>query len=116
MTAPFMKRGVGHRPRVKLRELFQADADIIPDHERGILRVRMLGGADKAADASLAPLFEELNGTETIYPGTKPRLVSNCRNSRKSLRRRRDRLRLRLNCELAKSLANDAEKHVAKIV
>ena len=47
MTAPFMKRGVGHRPRVKLRELFQADADIIPDHERGILRVRMLAGPTK---------------------------------------------------------------------
>ena len=75
MTAPFMKRGVGHRPRVKLRELFQADADIIPDHERGILRVRLLGGADNAADASLAPLFEELNRTETFYPGTNLRLV-----------------------------------------
>ena len=75
MTVPFMKRGIGHRPRVKLRELFQADADIIPDHENGILRVRVLGGADNAADASLAPLFEELNRTETIYPGTNLRLV-----------------------------------------
>ena len=44
MTVPFVKRGLGHRPQVKLRELFQADADIIPDHDLGILRVRMLGG------------------------------------------------------------------------
>ena len=46
MTVPFMKRGVGHRSRVKLRELFQTEADIIPDHDLGILRVQMLGEAD----------------------------------------------------------------------
>ena len=75
MTVPFMKRGIGHRPRVKLRELFQADADIVPDREKGIPQVRVLGGAGNAADASLVPLCEELNRTETIYPGTNLRLV-----------------------------------------
>ena len=63
------------RPRSFLRELYKADADVIPDHERGILRVRVIGMADDAADALLAGLFEELNLYETIYPGTNLRMV-----------------------------------------
>ena len=63
------------RPRSFLRELYKADADVIPDHERGILKVRMIGMADDAADALPAGMFEELNMSETIYPGTNLRMV-----------------------------------------
>ena len=63
------------RPRSFLRELCNADADVIPDRERGISRAREIGMADDAANALLAGLFEELNLTETIYPGTKLKMV-----------------------------------------
>ena len=68
-------RGDGQRPKKILRSLFNADADIIPEPENGILRVRVLGLPNNAADATIARLFEGLNETETIYPGTKPGLV-----------------------------------------
>ena len=52
---------------------------MIPEPENGILRVRVLGLPNKAADATIAGLFEELNRTNTVFPGTKLRLVASCR-------------------------------------
>ena len=63
------------RPRSFLSELYKADAAVIPDQERGILKVRVIGMTNDAADALLAGLFEELNMSETIYPGTDLRMV-----------------------------------------
>ena len=68
-------RGDGQRSKKILRSLFNADADIIPEPENGILRVRVLGLPNNAADATIARLFEGLNATNTIFPGTKLRLV-----------------------------------------
>ena len=75
MPAVADAQGGKQRPRRPLAELFQSDADIIPDPENGILRVRILGTASNAGDAAIAGLLEELNQTRTIFPGTSLRMV-----------------------------------------
>ncbi len=75
MSAVAEAQGAKRRPRRPLAELFQSDADIIPDPESGILRVRILGTASDAADATIAGLLEELNQTRTVFPGTGFRMV-----------------------------------------
>lgn len=61
--------------RTLIAALMTADASILPDHEKGILRVSILGLANNATERALLPLIDELNQTETIYPGTNLRLV-----------------------------------------
>ena len=63
------------RARNTLKNLFRSKADIIPDHKKGILRVRVIGSPNDAADDALKGLFKELNQTKTIYPGTNLRMV-----------------------------------------
>ena len=75
MTAPLGGGREGRRPRKILRDLFQSEAELIPEPENGVLRVRVLGGFRDSAEASLAVLFEELNQAETIYPETNLRMV-----------------------------------------
>ena len=75
MAAVAMAQGRIQRPGRHLRALFQADADILPDPENNILRVRILGSANNAADRVITPLIEELNQTQTVFPGTNLRLV-----------------------------------------
>ena len=67
----------GKKPNARrlLRALLTCDANIIPDHEHGILRVQLLGLGSDACDRMLVPLIEELNATVTIYPGTELRLA-----------------------------------------
>ena len=67
----------GNKPNARrlLRALLTSDANIIPEHDRSILRVQLLGLGSDACDRMLAPLIEELNATATIYPGTELRLV-----------------------------------------
>ncbi len=75
MPAVAQAQGAKTRPRRPLAELFHSAADIIPEPERGILRVRILGTASTAGDAALAGLLEELTQTTTVYPGTELRMV-----------------------------------------
>ncbi len=75
MSAVVAAQGVKQRPRRPLAELFQSDADLIPDPEHGVLRVRILGTACNARDADLAGLLDELNRTRTIFPGTNLRMI-----------------------------------------
>ena len=56
--------------RKRLAALLTADANMVPDHQQGLLRVQLLGSASNAADQAYLPLFDELNRTQTIYPGT----------------------------------------------
>ena len=67
----------GKKPNARrlLRALLTSDANIIPEPANGILRIQLLGLGSDACDRMLAPLVEELNGTNTIYPGTELRLV-----------------------------------------
>ena len=62
--------GEGRSARKLLRALLTSDADVIPEPEAGILRVRFLGLGSDACEQSLAPLIDELNQTRTRYPGT----------------------------------------------
>ena len=55
--------------------MLTSDANLIPAHDQGILRVQLLGLGSDACDRMLVPLIEELNATRTIYPGTELRLV-----------------------------------------
>ena len=75
MPAVAEVQGKKKRPRSHLAELFQSAADIIPEPKNGILRVRIIGTASRAADATFTGLLEELNQTRTIYPGTNLRMV-----------------------------------------
>ena len=72
MMAPVIA-AQGNKPNA--RRLLTSDANIIPEPTKGVLRVHLLGLGSDACDRMLAPLVEELNGTNTIYPGTELRLV-----------------------------------------
>jgi predicted nuclease with TOPRIM domain len=60
--------------RSLLQDLFVADADILPDVENDLLRVRIHNASTPAANRSLASLFDVLNTAEVEYPGTNLRL------------------------------------------
>ena len=75
MPAVAEAQGKKRRPRRPLAELFRSEADIVPDPENGILRVRILGIASNAGDAAIAGLLEEVNRTGTVFPGTGLRMV-----------------------------------------
>ena len=76
MMAPVIS-AQGNKPNARrlLRALLTSDANLIPAHDQGILRVQLLGLGSDACDRMLVPLIEELNATRTIYPGTELRLV-----------------------------------------
>ena len=75
MPAVADAQGRKQRARRPLAKLFQADADIIPEPENGILRVRIFGTARDAGDAAIVELLDELNRTRTAFPGTGLRMV-----------------------------------------
>ena len=60
----------GAEARRILQDLFVSDADIFPEHEEGVLRVHVHNVSLPATNRSLGALLEELNKTETKYPGT----------------------------------------------
>ncbi len=61
--------------RSLLRGVYTMDADIIPDMSAGILTVRLHHMANRSADTAVRHLCDELNATETVFPGTNLRLV-----------------------------------------
>jgi hypothetical protein len=61
--------------RAVLRQIYQTEADLIPDLKAQTLTVRLHHLTQAAHDAALRSLCEELNATETIFPGTELRLV-----------------------------------------
>ena len=61
--------------RSLLRALFERPASLRHDPAAGTLTVRPMPMATQAQDEALARLVAELNRSETIYPGTDPRLV-----------------------------------------
>ncbi len=75
MAAVAGAQGRKQRPRRSLSALFHSDADIIPEPDDGILRVRILGTASDAGDDAIRGLLDELNQTRTSFPGTGLRMV-----------------------------------------
>jgi hypothetical protein len=61
--------------RALLREIFSTEADLLPDDAAGTLTVRLHHLTNHASDEAARHLAEQLNETETVYPGTNLRLV-----------------------------------------
>lgn len=61
--------------RALLREIFATEADLLPDKAAGILTVRLHHLTNHASDEAARYLAEQLNETESVYPGTNLRLV-----------------------------------------
>ncbi len=72
---PAVAAGKKSRPRKLLSTLLQADANLVPEPDQGVLRVELLGLGNHAAEQMLKPLLEQLTQTRTRYPGTQLRLV-----------------------------------------
>jgi hypothetical protein len=61
--------------RALLREIFVAAADLCPDETAGTLTVNLHHLSNACSDQLAAKMAEELNATETIFPGTKLKMV-----------------------------------------
>ncbi len=61
--------------RSLLRAIYSTEADLIPDYKLGILTVRLHQLANRSSSEAIGHLYNELNSTETIFPGTNLRLV-----------------------------------------
>jgi hypothetical protein len=61
--------------RSVLREIFSAEADLIPDEAAGTLTVQLHHLSNHSSDELARHLAKELNETETVYPGTNLRLI-----------------------------------------
>lgn len=56
--------------RALLRSIYTMEADIIPDENKQILRIRLHHLSNPSSDKAARLLAANLNETETIYPGT----------------------------------------------
>ena len=61
--------------RALLQSIYSTEADLIPDEATGTLTVRLHNMASRNHDVAVGHLCEELNATETVYPGTNLRMV-----------------------------------------
>ncbi len=61
--------------RSLLRSLYATEADILPDHERKTLTVRLHQPANRCSAITIKNLCRELNATNTKFPGTDLRLA-----------------------------------------
>jgi hypothetical protein len=61
--------------RALLREIFVAAADLCPNETAGTLTVNLHHLSNACSDQLAGQLAEELNATETIFPGTQLRMV-----------------------------------------
>lgn len=75
--AEILREHVAHpdETRVLLRELFTTDADLFPNEAEGTLTVQLHHLANPASDRAIRALAQQLNDSETPYPGTNLRLV-----------------------------------------
>jgi hypothetical protein len=61
--------------RALLREIFGTAADLCPDESAGTLTVNLHHLSNAGSDRLATKMAEELNATETIFPGTKLKMV-----------------------------------------
>ena len=61
--------------RALLRQIYDTEADLFPDPATNTLTVRLHHLTQPAHDRALQKLCEQLNETETVFPGTELRLV-----------------------------------------
>lgn len=77
MMAGILRENMKHvdEARSLLCGIYQTEADILPDKEKGTLTVRLHPLANHCSSEIIRHLCSELNSTETIFPGTNLRLV-----------------------------------------
>jgi hypothetical protein len=61
--------------RSLLRAIYNTEADLNPDRDAKTLTIRLHPLANNASDQAVRHLCDELNSTETIFPGTDLRLI-----------------------------------------
>jgi len=61
--------------RALVRQIFEIAADLIPDYAANTLTVRLHHFTQAAHDQAIEKLLVELNATQTIFPGTRLRLI-----------------------------------------
>ena len=61
--------------RSLVRQIFMTDADIEPDKENGILKIKIHNMTNPRNNGYVKKLCEVLNDSETIFPGTDLRLT-----------------------------------------
>ena len=61
--------------RTLLRQIYETEIDLVPNLQTNTLTVRLHHLAQAAHDVAVRHLCEELNATETIFPGTELKLV-----------------------------------------
>lgn len=69
-----MARG-GDDARALLRQVFQTEADLTPDLAANTLTVRLHHLTQAAHDQAIEKLLDDLNATQTVFPGTTLTLV-----------------------------------------
>jgi len=60
--------------RALIREILRTPADVLPDAQAGVLRVRLHGMPNGRSNAAVAHLCHRLNAAQVRYPGTRLRL------------------------------------------
>ena len=77
--ANLMREKMSHpdEARSLLRAIYCTKADILPDMKSDTITVRLHQLAKKSSSESIRYLCDELNSTETVFPGTNLRLVFN---------------------------------------
>ena len=58
-----------------LQEIFTSDADMIPDYQKNILRIKLHSLSTPRANRAANKLCDFLNQTETLFPLTNMRLI-----------------------------------------
>jgi hypothetical protein len=61
--------------RSLLRAIYSTEVDIVPDPQANTLTIRLHPLANPSSDQAIRQLCAELNGTETLFPGTQLRLI-----------------------------------------
>jgi hypothetical protein len=61
--------------RSLLRAIYQTEADLVPDQQAKTLTVRLHPLANASSDEAVRHLCDEINDTETIFPGTDLRVI-----------------------------------------
>ena len=72
---PEQERRLGEEARAVLRQIFDTEADLIPDPVSNTLTVSLHQRTPAAHDQAIEHLLAELNATQTIFPGTRLTLV-----------------------------------------
>ncbi|MBI4649488.1 MAG: hypothetical protein HY738_23530 [Bacteroidia bacterium] len=74
MIAPYYKNAY-KEGRMLIKELFQADADLLPDYENNTLSVIIHSLATPRSNTAIEDLCIILNDTETIFPDTNLKMI-----------------------------------------